>query len=107
MDRGGPSELFIGLVAAVGTNIELVITELESELAGYHFDSTLLRLSSYLEAHFPDRQLASKPYDVRIHDSMTAGDDLREAWQRNDALVLLAIEDVVASRAELSTDVLG
>jgi deoxycytidylate deaminase len=97
---GEQTELFIALVAAVGTDVGMVATELETELREYGVESHGLRLSEYL-ADLPGvEDFRDKPFDERLWEAMSAGDKLREDWDRDDALALWAISEIFAERAE-------
>jgi cytidine deaminase len=95
------TELFIALVAAVGTDVGMVSDEVAIELDEYAYKVHRLRLSHYL-AEEADEDFRDKKFDEQLWDAMTAGDQLRTAWDRSDALVLHAISDIVATREELS-----
>jgi len=95
------TELFIALVAAVGTDLEMVSDELRIGLAKYDYEGHLLRLSDYLAEHAAE-DFRDKPLDEYIWHAMTAGDELRSAWERGDALALHAVSDIVATRAKLA-----
>jgi deoxycytidylate deaminase len=97
------SELVVALVAAVGTDVGMVGDHIASELTTYDYKSELLRLSDYLneQAEVGFRGL---PFDEEVWEAMTEGDRLRQRWERDDALALHAISDIVATREELSED---
>lgn len=95
------SELVIALVAAVGTDVGHVAEQVATKLAAYNYQSDVFRLSDYL-AEQADEDYRGKPFDEQLWDAMSAGDKLRETWDRDDALALHAISDMVATREELS-----
>jgi hypothetical protein len=95
------TELFIALVAAVGTDVGMVGEEVGVELAEYGYAVHPLRLSEYL-AEEAGEDFRDKKLDEQLWDAMTAGDELRASWNRSDALALHAISDIVATREELS-----
>lgn len=97
------SELFVALVAAVGTDIGLVVNELERELATYSFTSTVVRLSDYL-AEQADVDFDELPFDEAVWEAMTAGDRLRRRSGRGDALALWAVSEIVAERDSSAGD---
>lgn len=92
------TELFIGIVAPVGVDVEMVCAELEKELNEYEYECTSVRLSDYL-AEWSAADFSRLPQDERIWEAMSAGDNLRRTWDRSDALALHAISDVYAERA--------
>jgi deoxycytidylate deaminase len=103
-DIGGPdhNELVIALVAAVGTNVTMVVDELRIELSEYDYEVVSLRLSNYLAEEAGERFFTTRKFDDALWEAMSAGDELRDKWGRGDALVLHAISDIVATRNERS-----
>jgi deoxycytidylate deaminase len=99
------TELFIALVAAVGTDVGMVSEEVGVELAEYGYAVHPLRLSEYLAEEADEDFRKKKDFDEQLWDAMTAGDELRASWNRSDALALHAISDIVATREELSPPV--
>lgn len=102
-DIGGPdhNELVIALVAAVGTDVGMVASEIEIELSEYGYETIHLRLSGYLAEEAGGQDFfAEQPFDEALWAAMSAGDELRERWGRGDALALHAISDIVATRNE-------
>jgi cytidine deaminase len=100
------TELFIALVAAIGTDLTMVTEELESELREYRYTTHTIRLSAYLSEIANDLGMTpfgAKPLDERLWDAMTAGDRLRLRWGRGDALALWAVANVAAIRERLAT----
>jgi deoxycytidylate deaminase len=101
------TELFIGLVSAVGTDVGMVADLLASELAEYGYSAEILRLSDYLADHEEVDDFRGLPFDEMVWKAMTAGDKLRREWERGDALALWAISDIAATREEESTEEIG
>jgi deoxycytidylate deaminase len=97
------SELVIALAAAVGTDVGMVADQVATELTAYEYVSHILRLSDYLNEQ-ADEGFRGKPFDEEVWDAMTEGDKLRQRWERDDALALHAISDIVATRDELSQE---
>jgi cytidine deaminase len=93
------TELVIAVVAAVGTEIDLVMDQIATYLDDFGYETHSLRLSDYLAEH-SERDFLEKPFDEKVWEAMTAGDELRQAWDRSDALALHAISDIVATRDE-------
>lgn len=100
------TELVIALVAAVGTDLEMLTTELSTELNEYRFTAHLIRLSDFL-AELRDMDFTGLPFDERLHQAMDSGNALRRDWGRGDALALAAVSDMVATRTKLSDGKVG
>ena len=91
----GP-EIVIGLVGAVGADLEAVTTLIESELAGADYATSVVRVSDLLKSLGHQEVLrhaisARLPEDERIDRLMDAGDRLRRDAGRGDAAALLSI----------------
>lgn len=97
------NELVIAVVAAVGADIDLVISQIGTRLREYDYEPHPLRLSDYL-AEWAEEDFRALPLDERVWAAMTAGDDLRQDWDRSDALALHAISDIVATREQVWRD---
>lgn len=98
------TELVIGLVAAVGTDADLVADLIQTELTDYRYDSQVLRLSDYLAELDAVEDFRDRPYDERVWAGMDAGNLLRREWEHGDALALWAISDIVAERDARSAE---
>lgn len=103
----GP-EIIIGLVAAVGTNLELVCNNLEESLKDVNYKCKTIRLSSFLPQikNAPWGDLPDSPEDNRIDKYMTAGNSLRETVKQGDALALLSIAAIKKMREDCGGDAL-
>lgn len=97
------TELFVGLVGAVGTDLLATEDLLGKVLAYYGYRTRQLRLSSYLkELNWAGaRDLPDSPFDAHVWEHMQAGTDLRNAWGRGDALALLALNEIATIRREV------
>ena len=85
----------------MGTDIGMVSDEIAIEVAEYGYEVHALRLSEYL-AEEAAEDFRDKMFDERVWAAMDAGNELRAAWGRSDALALHAISDIVATREQLS-----
>lgn len=97
---GEQTELVIGLVGAVGTDLARVADELRVELHEYAYSATVLRLSSYLKDLPWARDFDGRPEDERISLAMDAGTQLRQKTDHGDALALWALSDIVSERRD-------
>lgn len=98
------SELIIGLVGAVGVDLGEVARDLRAQLAQFRYRALDLHLTDAFVAFDWTESLVSEPYDEQIWSYMTAGDELRERWQRPDAMALLAINRIALARQEITGD---
>lgn len=97
------TELIIGLVGAVGIDLTAIVTSLKAVLSGFDYRCHDLHLTDLLrDLDWTDVPLIEEPLDERLDSYMTAGDKLRERWERDDAFGLLAISAITKRRSELS-----
>lgn len=90
-------ELIIGLVGAVGTDLQAVNQVLRNELSEVDYQSLDIKLSGLLNdsAKYGETLKNNSNYeDDRIDYHMDAGDDLRKSTGSGDALVCLAIAKI-------------
>lgn len=95
------TELIIGFVGAVGSDLEGVEEAFKQELSGVGCSSDRIHISSLMlecPMNADRRYLAEAPHDIRIDGLMTAGDELRHKLNRGDAAALLAIGKIRALR---------
>src|SRR3954463_15999946 len=97
----GP-EIFIGLVGAVGTDLGMVTEAISAALDEVAYRTEVIRLSALLNELDWDRDLPNKPLDEHISKHMDAGDELRETWDRGDALALIALSEIADRREAVS-----
>jgi deoxycytidylate deaminase len=98
--KAGP-EIFVGLAAAVGTDLERVIAKLSDCLKRVDYETHTLRLAGLLK-ELPDYagKLIFNPAEKYIDTHMTQGNELRKTTGRNDALAILAIAEIQKQRQE-------
>lgn len=99
----GP-EIVLGLVGAVGTDLALVFDVLEAALDEVAYRAENVRLSALLGELDWDRELPDAPLDEHIAKHMDAGDELRETWDRGDALALVAVPEILDRREAATGD---
>jgi cytidine deaminase len=95
------TELIIGLVGAVGINLDAFIDELGYVLSGFAYRAHSIHLTDQLRELDWDEELVEEPHDERIWSYMTAGNRLCEEWKRLDAFALLAINAITLKRKEV------
>lgn len=98
------TELVIGLVGAVGIDLDSFVGELRAVLSGFDYRSHNLHLTDQLQVLKWKSKLIAEPYDERVWSYMSAGNRLCKAWDRRDAFGLLAINAITLERKRLSGD---
>lgn len=98
-------ELVVGLVGAVGTDLD-VTADLLGEILrtfGYHVADTisLSRLLDHVQWDVPLPGRESGHYDEYVGKRMTAGDKVRRNLRFGGALVQMAVHEVVLQRAQI------
>jgi deoxycytidylate deaminase len=95
--REGP-ELFIGLVAAVGTDHSLLTEILEDVLQSFGYETKVIRLAQLLHAYPRYKKIPSEPVDVYIRQHQRAGNEFRRITKADDSLAVLGIGAVQEAR---------
>ncbi|MFY9745597.1 MAG: anti-phage dCTP deaminase [Acidobacteriaceae bacterium] len=98
------SELFIGLVAPVGTDHDLLTEILKDSLKSLGYKTEVIRLAQLLHVYPRYNALPENPLDEYIESHQNAGDDFREIIQRADALALLGIGNILETRKRVTGD---
>lgn len=99
-------EIVIGLVGAVGTDMQPVCNALNLVLTEIGYSHSEIRLSQFLkDLPFPlATPLVESPYEDRLNAYMSAGNEWRRRTQSGDALALLAIGRIREERAAASQE---
>src|ERR1039458_8174098 len=100
----GP-EIFVGLVGAVGADLDGLTKAIEKALKEINYRSAVIRLSELLQAFPRWKNLTQVPEDERILDHMRAGTDFRTILARGDALAAYGITAVRSNRKSLTGNV--
>lgn len=97
------TELVFGLVGALGTDMDRVSGEIHLALEEMSYQTQEIRLSGLLREvdQIGTALDESAKLDTYLGTHMDAGDALRTAWQRPDALALLAIAKISTERDAL------
>lgn len=95
-----PSELVLGLVAPVGTDLRDIITALQERLQLSKYESELIRLSTFLRLWNLKTSLREEPEVERLQSYMDAGTEARAAFRRADILALAAVGRINQSRPD-------
>jgi deoxycytidylate deaminase len=95
------TELIIGLVSPVGTNLSAIQQSLFDHFRKFEYAVNPIKLSSFLERVSPATLgvvLRNKPEYERIKTRMDAGNALRERTGRGDYLALHAANEIAQTR---------
>lgn len=98
------TELVIGLVGPVGIDLSEFFSSLATVLTRFKYECHHIHLSDQLRAMDWDEELVEEPADERLWSYMSAGNRLREMWDRDDAFALLAINAITFARSRVSGD---
>src|SRR5207253_752161 len=93
------SEIVIGLVGPVGTDLETVERDLSDRLRTLSYACEAIRISELLKALPLDAPLPASPEHERLDAFMTAGNAVRRQFGQGDALALLAANKIHESRS--------
>jgi deoxycytidylate deaminase len=100
LDPPPDDELVIGIVSAIGIDLEALTAELQAVLSDFGYRSFDLHLTdAFADLPWP-APLIEKPFDERVWSYMDAGDTLCREWGRADAMALLAILQIAVAREE-------
>jgi deoxycytidylate deaminase len=108
--RLSQTELIVGLVGALGTELDLVASKLSSRLGEvFAYRVETISVSSLMQDLDWHRDLRPPHEDARIRANMDAGRDLNRAWRehfnhRHDALARLAVLKVDAIRTLVNNE---
>jgi deoxycytidylate deaminase len=97
------TELIIGLVGALGTDLRSLANDLATYLNDeFGYDSDFIGMSDLMGNLDWDRDLLSDKYDLHVELNMDAGRDFNlewfSRWQRHDALARLAFLEIARLR---------
>jgi len=91
-------ELFFGLVGAVGTDLDRVVSALTKALGAAEYRTETIRLSELLRAVEKYKDLPVKYADEYINEHMSVGDDFRRITELREAVALLGVSKVRSFR---------
>lgn len=98
------TELIIGLVGPVGVDLGAVYGQLAKVLTAFEYECHDIHLSDQLRELDWNESLVDGPADERLWSYMSAGNRLRELWERDDAFALLAVNAITLERMKVSGD---
>lgn len=93
-------ELFIGLVGAVGTDLNFLCALLKESLAHVNYKFEEIHIIEQIHLFKKWQYLPEKPLEARYKEHIAAGDDFRETFGLGDALARWALATVRANRQQ-------
>ena len=90
-------ELVFGLIGPAGTDLDLVIEVLTTELKAVDYGVEVIRLSKLIE-EFLHHDFSKRYEDDRISRLMTDGSRIRELSGRGDAIAILSVSEIARRR---------
>lgn len=97
------SELVIGLVGAVGTNLELIKNHIKDILRSFNYEYEEIRISSDIISKLRSIPETKNNYDKTNH-LMTEGNKLRELSENNAILSLAVAAKISSSRLRIENN---
>jgi deoxycytidylate deaminase len=97
-------ELFFAIVAPVGADVETVCSGLESVLSRFKYGLHTIRVIEELKRIRGYLENESEFFDEKLENRMNAGDKFRKETDRDDALALLALDNVRRFRKKQNSD---
>jgi hypothetical protein len=92
--------LVFALVAAAGTDLSTIKSQLKAQLASFEYEYSEIKLSQLIGG-LCQIDTAGKPEDERILALMDGGDRIRAAAASGDGVTCLAVTAIRALRTEL------
>tara|TARA_R110000765_G_scaffold129037_1_gene227359 strand:+ start:326 stop:1855 length:1530 start_codon:yes stop_codon:yes gene_type:complete len=96
-------DLYIALVAAAGTELEELKSQLKAQLSGYHYEQETIKVSALI-ADFLDIKAKNLEWDDRILKLMDGGDLIRKKMNSGDGVLSLVCAEIANIRNNSSVD---
>jgi len=95
-------ELFIGLVAPIGADLNSVGAEIRRQLTSYGYSTHEIRVSDFFATLPIDTKLVDHPTAERYKSYMDAGNEVRRIFDAPDALILPIVGRVREIRRQIT-----
>jgi cytidine deaminase len=106
IEDGRRPDLYIALVAAAGTDLGVIKTQIRAQLAAFRYKCEEVKASELIGNLFGVNQ-TGLPEHQRIRQLMDAGDELRQKLDSGDAVMSLVISKLISLRKKLGADETG
>lgn len=97
-EKDDSPEVIIGLVGAIGTNLEQIKASIKDMLVTYSYNVTEIRISSDIIKQLRPTEVSEENY-ININNLMTAGNELREKG-KNNAILSMAASALISSHRD-------
>ncbi len=97
-------ELFFGLVAPVGVDLDMIIDVLTTELSLQKYKTSTLHVTEIMKDVPSDVVIKNEPYLERIQTRIEYADEICQRIKREDALAAITISAVQSSREKLNKE---
>ena len=105
MSQSPNPELIVALVAPLGVDLVCVEKRLSAVLAEFAYSIYPIRLSDFLHSKYKGWEGdAGASLERYIGEHQRAGNDLRQAMRRKDALALVALSEIAEARSKLAPE---
>lgn len=91
-------EVVIGLVGAIGTNLDQIKVTINEMFKTYSYDVMDIRISSEIIKKFRPTEISEENY-ININNLMTSGNELREK-SKNNAILSMAAAAIISSHRD-------
>ncbi len=103
MGRAGP-ELVIGLVGAIGTDLDAITVGVQNALSALDYESKAINLVETLTEYSAFKDISPRAADERYRKRMDAGNKFRSLLKAEDAMALMAIAAIRNERRQANNN---
>lgn len=100
-------ELFFGIVAPVGVDLDMIIEVLSSELGRQKYASSLVHVTSLMREVPSKIEIRDEPYLDRIRTRIAYADDVCERLKSADALAAITVGAIRSEREKQNREHCG
>jgi cytidine deaminase len=98
-------ELFFGLVAPVGADLDMIIEVLRTELLLQKYNTSMIHVTEIMQEVPSNIILKDEPYLERINTRIEYADEICSRIEREDALAAITITAIQSVRERLNTEI--
>lgn len=104
VDRIPHPELFFGLVAPVGVDLDMIIEVLNTELILQKYNTSIIQVTEIMRDVPSNIILTDEPYLDRINSRIEYADEICSRVEREDALAAITITAIQSIREGLNKE---